>query len=202
MPDAYFSNLKRVFMKSVIAFYLRFTNKKFSAWHKVLSMVPGFVIFLILEPFVILQISRYLGKYIPLSCSHSVELVIMAGSAVIAVVLMSWALFELWARGGGTPAPITPTHRLVTTGPYKWCRNPIELGSNIYFLALGIWFGSLIIGILCMFFGLALGTVYIKFIEEKEMLGRFGKAYREYLQRVPFMSLPYLNRLSLDIKNN
>jgi protein-S-isoprenylcysteine O-methyltransferase Ste14 len=43
-----------------------------------------------------------------------------------------------------------------------------------------------------MIFGLILGTAYIKIIEEKEMLVRFGKPYDEYLHSVPFMSIPYL----------
>jgi len=181
-------------MDTVIAFYMRFTGKEYSTLHKVLSMVPGFIIFLIVSPFVIFRISSFLVRYFSLPCPRGLELALMAVSLVIGVTLMTWALIELWTKGEGTPAPITPTHRLVTTGPYRWCRNPIELGTNIYFLALGIYFDSLFTGILCMFFGLALGTVYIKFIEEKEMLVRFGKPYDTYLHSVPFMALPYFSR--------
>lgn len=179
-------------MKSVIAFYLRFTGKQFSTLQKVGSMVPGFIIFLVVSPFVIFKISVYLSSYIPLSFPRTMELVILAVSLAVAMTLMSWALVELWIKGQGTPAPITPTRRLVTTGPYRWCRNPIELGTNMYFFALGIFFDSLVVGILCMIFGLILGTAYIKIIEEKEMLVRFGKPYDEYLHSVPFMSIPYL----------
>lgn len=182
-------------MNSVIALYLRFTGKEFSPVQKILSMVPGFIIFLVISPFVIFKISSYLSQFIPLSCPRHVELVIVAVSMIVAVSLMSWALFELWTKGKGTPAPITPTQWLVTTGPYKWSRNPIELGTNIYFLALGIFFGSFVTGILCMIFGLFLGIAYIKLIEEKEMRVRFGKSYEAYLQNVPFMLLPCLIRL-------
>ena len=187
-------------MESIIAFYMRFTGKEFSVLHKVLSMVPGFLIFLILSPFVIFQISSYLGSFIQLSCPRSVELVIMAVSLLIAMIFMTWALLELWIKGKGTPAPITPTHWLVTTGPYRWCRNPIELGTNMYILALGIYFDSLVTGFLCMFFGLVLGIAYIKLIEEKEMLMRFGKPYDEYMQSVPFMSLLPLFLLKVEKK--
>jgi protein-S-isoprenylcysteine O-methyltransferase Ste14 len=175
-------------MKGIIAFYMRFTGKEFSIVHKILSMVPGFFIFLILSPFVIFQVSSFLRSFISLSCPRSVELVIMSVSLLISMIFMSWALFELWTRGKGTPAPITPTHNLVITGPYRWCRNPIELGTNMYILALGIYFDSLVTGVLCMFFGLVLGTAYIKLIEEKEMVMRFGEPYNEYLHSVPFMS--------------
>lgn len=182
-------------MESIIAFYMRFTGKEFSVLHKVLSMVPGFVIFLILSPFVIFQISYYLADFIPLSFPRTVELIIMAVALFVSLFLMTWALFELWIKGKGTPAPITPTSSLVVTGPYRWFRNPIELGTNIYFLALGIFFDSLVTGVLCMFFGLVLGIAYIKFIEEKEMLVRFGESYAKYLHNVPFMPFPCLIRL-------
>jgi protein-S-isoprenylcysteine O-methyltransferase Ste14 len=188
-------------MKSIIAFYMQFTGKEFSTLHKVLSMIPGFIIFMVISPFVIFKIASFLSNYIPVTFPRTVELFIMAGLLFISMVLMSWALFELWTKGRGTPAPITPTNRLVTTGPYSWCRNPIELGTNIYFLVLGIFFDSLVTGILCMFFGLVLGIAYIKLIEEKEMLVRFGKPYDDYLHSVPFMSLPCLIKLSPE-KNN
>ncbi len=182
-------------MKSIIACYLQFTGKEYSTLYKVLSMVPGTIIFLVVSPFIVFQIASFLGAFIPLTFPRTVELVIMTGALCIGLTLMTWALFELWTKGMGTPAPITPTQRLVTSGPYRWSRNPIELGTNIYFLALGIWFDSIVTGILCMLFGLALGTLYIKLLEEKEMLTRFGKPYDEYLHSVPFMALPYFCRL-------
>lgn len=187
-------------MKGIIAFYLQFTGKEFSILHKVVSMVPGFIIFLIASPLVIYKISASLSNYIPLTFPRTVELGIMAGAFCMSMVLMSLALFELWTKGNGTPAPITPTRRLVTTGPYRWCRNPIELGTNIYILGLGIFFDSLATGIICMLFGLALGTAYIFFIEEKEMLARFGKPYDTYLHSVPFMSFPCLSKLNRENK--
>ncbi len=158
-------------------------------------MVPGFIIFLVVSPFLIFLLASTLSRYIPIALPRNFELVVMAVMLLISLVLMSWALFELWTKGGGTPAPITPTRHLVTSGPYNCCRNPIELGTNIYFFTLGTFFDSFVTGILCMIFGLILGTAYIKIIEEKEMLVRFGKQYDEYLQSVPFMSFPCLMAL-------
>jgi len=182
-------------MKTIIAFYLQFTGKEFSTLYKVLSMIHGFIIFMVISPFVIFQIAAYLVNYIPVTFPRTVELFILAGALFVSLFLMTWALFELWTKGNGTPAPITPTSSLVVTGPYSWCRNPIELGTNIYFLALGIFFDSLVTGVLCMIFGLVLGIAYIKFIEEKEMLVRFGESYATYLHSVPFMPFPCLIRL-------
>lgn len=177
-------------MQNIIAFFLEFTGKEYSSFRKMISMVPGIIIFLIVSPFVIFQISVYLGSFLQLEISRMIELIILAVALPVALSLMTWALLELWREGRGTPAPIAPTSKLVTSGPYRWCRNPIELGTNLYFLVLGIFFDSLVTGILCMVFGLVLGTLYIKLIEEKEMRIRFGQPYDDYLHRVPFMSLP------------
>jgi protein-S-isoprenylcysteine O-methyltransferase Ste14 len=181
-------------MQSIITFFLEFTGKEYSPFRKMISMIPGIIIFLIISPLVIFYISRYLSSFYPVEIPRTVELVTMTAALLTGISLMSWALFELWTTGRGTPAPIAPTSRLVVSGPYRWCRNPIELGTNIYFLALGIFFDSLVTGILCMFFGLVLGTLYIKLIEEKEMLVRFGQPYADYLQTVPFMAFPFLSK--------
>ncbi len=176
-------------MDSKTTFFLRFTNREYSTAYKVLSLVPGTFVFLILSPFVLFFIARYLGGFISLSLPRPIELTISSLAALLAVVLMFWALYELWTTGQGTPAPIAPTKKLVTAGPYRLCRNPIELGTELYFLALGTWFDSLITGILCLLFGMGLGLGYIKFIEEKEMSLRFGEAYREYNRQTPLLPL-------------
>ena len=176
-------------MNSIIQLFLKLSGRKYSTFYKIISMGPGILIFLIISPLIIFKISQHLSEYINIQIPRPAELTIMAVALLISIPLMSWALLELWRKGKGTPAPITPTNQLVTSGPYSLCRNPIELGTNIYFLALGIFFDSLVTGILCMFFGLVLGISYIKCIEEKEMLLRFGSDYSRYLQSTPFMSL-------------
>ncbi len=176
-------------MDSIIRFFLKFTGRTYTPLQKIISMGPGILIFLVISPLVIFLSSRYLTQFINIQIPRQAELIIMGITLLISIPLMTWALLELWIKGKGTPAPITPTCLLVTSGPYSLCRNPIELGTNIYFMALGIFFDSLMTGVLCMLFGFALGISYIKFIEEKEMLIRFGPSYKKYLQKTPFMSL-------------
>ena len=176
-------------MNRVIQFFLKFTGRTYSTPYKIISMGPGILIFLIISPLIIFQVSHHLSLYINVQIPRLAELMVMTIALLISIPLMTWAMLELWIKGNGTPAPITPTDKLVTSGPYKWCRNPIELGTNIYFLSLGIFFDSLVTGIFCMLFGLVLGISYIKFIEEKEMAIRFGSSYVAYLRDTPFMSL-------------
>lgn len=177
-------------MGKLLGIMLGFTNKSYSTTYKIVSMVPGTVVFLILSPFFLFFPSRYLGHLVQVSVSRPVEMAVMAIAGALSLLLMHWSLYVLWVDGEGTPAPIAPTGKLVTTGPYRLLRNPIELGTDLYLLVLGTWFDSLATGVFCMVFGMILGLGYIKIIEEKELKLRFGDQYKQYKRVTPCM-LPF-----------
>jgi protein-S-isoprenylcysteine O-methyltransferase Ste14 len=176
-------------MKKLMELLLSFTHKTYSPGYKLLSLIPGTVVFLIISPLFLFFFSRYLSRFITIAWPRTLEIGIAVVALSAAVVLMTWGFVALWFDGRGTPAPITPTKKLVTTGPYKYCRNPIELGTELYFLFLGTWFDTLTTGLLCMFMGMLLGYSYIKIVEERELKLRFGKSYEDYLASTP-LSLP------------
>ena len=182
-------------MKKLMELLLSFTHKSYSPAYKLLSLIPGTVVFLIISPLLLFFFSRYLSRFIPISWPGTLEICIAVVALSAAVVLMTWGFLTLWFDGKGTPAPITPTKKLVTTGPYKFCRNPIELGTDLYFLFLGTWFDSLTTGLLCMLMGMLLGYGYIKIIEERELKLRFGRSYKDYFARTPlFFPRPFLHK--------
>jgi len=113
---------------------LSFTHNTYSLTYKLLSLVPGTVVFLIISPLFLFFFSRYLSGFIPIAWPRNLEISIAVAALSAAVVLMTWGFVMLWFDGKGTPAPITPTKKLVTAGVYKYCRNPIELGTDLYFL--------------------------------------------------------------------
>ncbi len=172
--------------------FLSFTRKTYPPWYKLLSMIPGSLVFLVISPFMLFFLSRYISGFIPISPPRNLEIALVLAAMTIALVLMTWGFIALWVDGRGTPAPITPTKKLVTTGPYKFCRNPVELGTDLYFFSLGVWFDTLTTGILCMFMGMLLGYGYIRIVEERELKLRFGKQYEQYLACVPlFIPAPF-----------
>ena len=178
-------------MDKILRMFLRFTEGSYSFTYKALSLIPGTIIFLGITPLLLFFLSRYLGSFIPLIWPRNLEIIIALTALSLALFLMSWSLIALWTTGQGTPAPIAPTRKLVTTGPYAFCRNPMEVGTAAYFLFVGSWFDSLITGILCLLFGLILGCGYIKLIEERELKLRFGQEYEEYRSMTPLFLLSF-----------
>lgn len=90
------------------------------------------------------------------------------------------------SRGRGTPLPVMPTQRLLTDGPFRYCRNPMTLGTIMAYGGVGIIAGTRA-GLLLVL-GLS-GTLlfYLKRFEEEELAERFGEAYLAYRQETPFL---------------
>jgi protein-S-isoprenylcysteine O-methyltransferase Ste14 len=103
------------------------------------------------------------------------------------------AVFLQLGRGEGTPLPVIPTRRLLTTGPYRYCRNPMTLGTLLMYLGLGVAAATLSGTALVLILGTVL-LVYLKRVEEGELAERFGADYVAYRRDVPFI-LPRIPRV-------
>ena len=111
---------------------------------------------------------------------------------VIGAISALWTVYTFF-RAKGSPVPINPPQKLVTTGLYSRIRNPMVLGWVVMLFGVGILLNSIsLVAIFAPFFTL-LNVVYLKTIEEKEMEKKFGEEYLKYKQRVP-MFLPRLRR--------
>jgi len=107
----------------------------------------------------------------------------VAGGAVAlcGVALMAWA-FRLF-RASGTPVPTSrPTNAVVTTGPYRFSRNPIYLGLSLIYigiaLGLALWWALALLPLIWII--LHFGVVRR---EEAYLEARFGEAYKNYRRR-------------------
>jgi protein-S-isoprenylcysteine O-methyltransferase Ste14 len=86
-------------------------------------------------------------------------------------------------RGGGGPGMSIPPERLVTSGPYAWCRNPMYLGHIFFLIGLTLTLQSLFAGLIT-----AATVVWFHFRvrrDEQRLRERFGQAYEDYSARVP-----------------
>jgi protein-S-isoprenylcysteine O-methyltransferase Ste14 len=105
------------------------------------------------------------------------------GCAFIApgFLLRTWAAFHFYMRGMDVIVLHAQKH-LITTGPYRFSRNPLYLGGNV-FIFCG---ASLILGTPG---GLALIILHLPLVdfmiqrEERQLQETFGDAWWEYAQR-------------------
>jgi len=147
----------------------------------------GIVIFLYM---LCLRLDGWLGitGIVPRRVGH----IIGAPFLAIGFWLTGWCVWR-FLRAHGTPVPAMPPRTLITNGPYRWCRNPMAGGALILLFGLGLALGSPCA--VCIFVpGLALLlTAFIKYVEEPELVLRFGDDYRRYRTSV-LMFFPWLSR--------
>lgn len=107
---------------------------------------------------------------------------VILGLAAITLQLWCIVLFQL--HGQGTPSPARPTKQIVTSGPYAFARNPLNIGEVALFVALAAWFGSPAL----LFYALLAWCAFHLFIvkyEEPRNRAAFGEAYAHYYEKVP-----------------
>jgi protein-S-isoprenylcysteine O-methyltransferase Ste14 len=106
----------------------------------------------------------------------------------IALVAIAWIL-PVWAivlfRNAGTEvSPTSPTNReLITSGPYRFTRNPMYLGLVMVTLGIAIWVDAWPMFIAPIAVFCTANWVHIPF-EETKMRRQFGATYDDYVQRV------------------
>jgi protein-S-isoprenylcysteine O-methyltransferase Ste14 len=98
--------------------------------------------------------------------------------------MIIWPSADFVRKGQGTPAHADPPRELVTSGPYRYVRNPIYLGAILVQIGYLAWFGSRIMIVYLLLFLLAYQTLIV-LIEEPILRNTFGRVYQEYCQRVP-----------------
>lgn len=102
--------------------------------------------------------------------------------------LLAWGYLQYrWVgelrteQGGGGPGLSNPPLRLVSSGPYRWTRNPMYLGHLIFFAGLALLFSGvawLVLLLHAVWFDLRVRQ------DEAGLLALFGEPYRAYRQRV------------------
>ena len=161
---------------------------------KILSLLIGGLIFSVIFPIVIALAGSYLDDYIgaPNILISPYNMIIGILLSSLGEVLALWAVYIQFKIGRGTPVPAAPTMKLIKEGPYRYSRNPMALGTIIYYFGLSLILNSPSMIILVILFMLLLLS-YIKLWEEKELEARFGDEYLEYKRTTPFL-IPLLSR--------
>lgn len=99
--------------------------------------------------------------------------------AMIAII----AGYHLVTYGKGTPFPLDRTRRLVTSGPYRYVRNPQGIAMLLMTLGVVFSFKSTFLWLM-----VPLTLIYLELIvgpiEEKQLERDYGNEYAEYKNRV------------------
>lgn len=112
--------------------------------------------------------------------------------AILGFSLGFWAVDTQLTRGRGTPLPVMPTQELLTEGPFRYCRNPMTLGTIVAYLGMAVAARTTAGTAMVVSLAGAL-LVYLRRFEEGELAERFGGAYVAYKRETPFI-IPRLPR--------
>ena len=168
--------------------FKKWAEHEYSKKQRMTVVVFGGIIFWIAIPFFIIVVSFYIDQWLRLPEFYYGQINSLIGLLFIVVgwLFANWTVKVQFSAGKGTPIPLMATQKLVIKKPYHYCRNPMSLGTAIFYLGIALWLGSIS--------ALGLGLVYpagiliyIKLIEERELQERFGSEYLEYKRRTPFL---------------
>ena len=125
---------------------------------------------------------------LPEGAKFPVSIPVMA----VGIAVTAWSVFH-FLRVKGTPVPFNPPPEVVTTGPYRYARNPMLTGVFLFLFGLGIAVDSLSLVLFFTPLFILTNVWELKEIEEPELVKRFGNEYIEYQLRTP-MFIPRLGR--------
>ena len=148
-----------------------------------------FGVFTALFVFLSLLFDRWFAFPWPLSSSLSwLAAVLLIG---IGMAITAWSALH-FLKVKGTPVPFNPPPELVTTGPYRFVRNPMLTGVFLFLFGVGFTIKS---PSLIVFFAplyIFANVWELKAIEEPELVLRLGEDYVAYRRRTP-MFIPRIN---------
>ena len=152
-----------------------------------LTLLAG-PVFLGLLPFLVAGVGPRLDRRLGLPPLRIGRLNRILGGllSVLGFSLGFWSVNTQLTRGRGTPLPVMPTQELLTEGPFRYCRNPMTLGTILAYLGVAVAARTTAGTGLVLSLTAAL-LAYLKRLEEGELAERFGEAYLAYKRETPFI---------------
>ncbi len=168
--------------------FKKLAQHEYSKKQRLIAVILGGSIFWIVIPFFIIVLSFHIdqGFHLQKFRYGLINPVIGLVSMAVGWLFANWAVRVQFTIGKGTPIPLMATQKLIVKGPYIYCRNPMTLGTDLFYVGIAIWLGSLSAVGLGLVYPVGI-LIYIKLIEEKELEKRFGSEYLEYRKNTPFL---------------
>jgi protein-S-isoprenylcysteine O-methyltransferase Ste14 len=174
--------------------FTRWAQSERSPVARIAALALAGVLFLGVLPYVIIVMCPTLDHWLRLGglVPGLASLVIGGVLAAVGMTFALWSIYVQVTRGRGTPLPMLPTHELLTSGPFRYCRNPMTLGTILAYLGMSIAAATVTGAAFVLIFG-GLLVLYLKRVEEKELTERFAEDYVNYVREVPFI-IPKMSR--------
>jgi protein-S-isoprenylcysteine O-methyltransferase Ste14 len=103
-------------------------------------------------------------------------------AVALGLLVLGWALSTFYAERTAV-FPHRPAATLVTSGPYRFSRNPMYVGLGLVYGGVALWLNALWpVLLLPAVYGLLWRLVVRR--EERYLAGAFGEAYAAYRRRV------------------
>lgn len=112
-----------------------------------------------------------------------VPLRLLGAALVVAGLLLAASALREMRRMHALPHAGQPVAALVTSGPFRFTRNPIYLGFFLIYLGFTLLAGTLW-GIILSPFLIGTVTRWTIHVEEAHLIDKFGEQYTAYLSRV------------------
>lgn len=171
-----------------MSLYTRWAQKEHPQRRRVAALILIAPLFLIALPILVIAGGRRADRRLGLPRLNFGAANYVAGGLLSAagMALAQWSIYDQLTRGRGTPLPLLPTQELLVRGPFRYCRNPMTLGTIMAYLGIAIAAGTISgAGLVAFLSGLLI--LYLKRVEERELAERFGEPYLRYKQDVPFI---------------
>jgi protein-S-isoprenylcysteine O-methyltransferase Ste14 len=124
-------------------------------------------------------IDRMAGLHYDIGAFKWVGVVIFTVSTAVYLAIA----FHLTNRGRGAFVEFDPPSQLVTTGPYRWVRNPISVCVLVMMFGQAIMLSSTAVALMFLM-GFAVAQAQAVLLEEPLLEKRFGEQYLDYKARV------------------
>lgn len=119
-----------------------------------------------------------------LASRHPTALALLTPLALAFLIPPLLALREFVVVGKGTPVPMDAPKNLVTSGIYRWIRNPMQFGFTALLIIEALLLSSpwvLLASLSILVYSLG----FARWSEEADMQKRFGQHWLDYRKKVP-----------------
>jgi len=124
-----------------------------------------------------------LNNYWPLAMPYGIHGSLYGGIFIVLVILIAgFSIFE-FHRANTDVRPDKPDTALITSGPYRYTRNPLYIGLTLVQISIALWFNNAWVLALVIPSVIVI-TQYAITREERYLEKMFGQDYLDYKRRV------------------